>query len=604
MPDSTDARGAAAEPPAAQTMPPRLKDRGIQRAVLAERERLLRQARLRPQSLRHFKRPAERLFTRAERDRVTVLFGGLTRRHECLLRAGFDGLGCRTETVPTPTKLDFQTGREYGNNGQCNPAYFTVGALLKHLMRLRDERGLSAKEIVDRYVYLTAGACGPCRFGMYEAEYRLALHNAGFEGFRVVLFQQNGGMNQSAADAGLRFNLSFFLMLINSFLIGDLINAVAYHVRPYELDTGTTDAVLGRCVELCCQRLRDRSYDAIRGGALAWLLDKVTPVSGSDDAQKFLDQLYGDYYAAALRECASIIEDGIEVDYTRPKPIVKITGEFWAQTTEGDGNFNMFAFLEREGAEVLLDPLANWLSYILNQARNRVKDRRWLDDGIEPPSSWDLKRSWRLEKIYRGRIIKFALADWMIYREYERMRRAMGGTTHRLACQHELLRIAHPYYNSRSGGGEGHLEVAKNIYCNSRGLAHMVLSLKPFGCMPSTQSDGAQAAVLAHYPQMIYLPIETSGEGDVNAYSRTQMALGEAKSDCKAEFNQAVKRTGYSLEQIRNYVRLRRELRRPLQKIPKHDGVVGRAANFVLKVGKMMDGDSQWNLGRDRRIRE
>ena len=32
------------------------------------------------------------------------------------------------------------------------------------------------------------------------------------------------------------------------------------------------------------------------------------------------------------------------------------TGEFWAQTTEGDGNFNMFAFLEKGGAEVLVEP--------------------------------------------------------------------------------------------------------------------------------------------------------------------------------------------------------------------------------------------------------
>ena len=38
----------------------------------------------------------------------------------------------------------------------------------------------------------------------------------------------------------------------------------------------------------------------------------------------------------------------------------------------------------------------------------------------------------------------------------------------------------------------------------------MVLSLKPFGCMPSTQSDGVQAAVIAHFPDMIFLPIETS----------------------------------------------------------------------------------------------
>ena len=49
------------------------------------------------------------------------------------------------------------------------------------------------------------------------------------------------------------------------------------------------------------------------------------------------------------------------------KPIVKITGEFWAQTTEGDGNFNMFQFLEREGAQVLVEPIGTWIMYMIHQ---------------------------------------------------------------------------------------------------------------------------------------------------------------------------------------------------------------------------------------------
>ena len=72
----------------------------------------------------------------------------------------------------------------------------------------------------------------------------------------------------------------------------------------------------------------------------------------------------------------------------------------------------------------------------------------------------------------------------------------------------------------------------------------MVLALKPFGCMPSTQSDGAQSAVMSHYKDMIFLPVETSGEGDVNAHSRVQMALGEAKAKTKLEFKAALDSTG------------------------------------------------------------
>ncbi len=105
------------------------------------------------------------------------------------------------ENLAPPDLEAFQLGRQYGNVGQCNPAYFTVGNLIKYLQGL-EANGLSRKEIVDRYVFFTSGTCGPCRFGMYEAEYRFALKNAGFDGFRVLTFQQNDGLQGVVRRAG------------------------------------------------------------------------------------------------------------------------------------------------------------------------------------------------------------------------------------------------------------------------------------------------------------------------------------------------------------------------------------------------------------------
>ena len=126
-----------------------------------------------------------------------------------------------------------------------------------------------------------------------------------------------------------------------------------------------------------------------------------------------------------------------------------------------------------------------------------------------------------------------------------------------------MQRLGHPFYNSRAGGGEGHLEVAKNIYYSNKDLAHMVLSLKPFGCMPSTQSDGAQSAVVSNYKDMIYLPVETSGEGEINAHSRVQMALGEAKNKAKKEFAEALEKTGLTLDDCRAWVEAHPEIEAP-----------------------------------------
>lgn len=567
-----------------------LLSESIEATLQAERERMLKEAGIRVGPVQHFKRPVERNFTKAERGQVTIWFGGLTLRHEQLILAGLEGLGYKAGIIPTPAKPDFQAGKEYGNNGQCNPTYFTVGALVNHLKRMRDEEGIPLEKILSDHVFITAGACGPCRFGMYEAEYRLALRNSGFDGFRVLLFQQGGGLDQSAVEAGLEFNLNFFLSLLNAMFMGDVINEVAYQIRPYELEPGKTNEVFARCMDICQEALRKRNYDEIHGGVLAKMLSKVSPVKTPADAAKFLDQLKGTYYADVFEECRKLIDEEIEVDYLRPKPIVKVTGEFWAQTTEGDGNFRMFPFLECEGAEVLVEPVATWICYMLHQAGLHTQDRRGLrEDGTSIPK-WNLKELLADEMAYRKKMFTFNLAEKIILHEYNKLRKAIGGTTHELAPQMELTRVGHPYYNSRAGGGEGHLEVAKNIYYSSKDMAHMVLSLKPFGCMPSTQSDGAQAAVTSHFKDMIYIPIETSGEGDINAHSRVQMALGEAKLKCKEEFKRCVEQTGYTLEQIREFVDLpeNRGLRRPLQHVTHHKGVIGKAANFVLDVGEKM----------------
>jgi hypothetical protein len=124
----------------------------------------------------------------------------------------------------------------------------------------------------------------------------------------------------------------------------------------------------------------------------------------------------------------------------------------------------------------------------------------------------------------------------------------------------------------------------------------MVLALKPFGCMPSTQSDGAQSAVANHFKDMIFLPIETSGEGEINAHSRVQMALGEAKVKARMEFEKALESTGKRLEDIKSYVAEHPELRHLFYPLPQRDGITGVAATFVLHVNDLMNGKAR--LGR------
>jgi len=555
----------------------------VQKRLAEERARLEREAGVTKREMHHFKKPVENPFTREQRGHTTLLFGGLTWKHEKLVHGALEGLGYLAEAVPTPNVRAFQTGKEYGNNGQCNPTYFTVGNLVQYLQTL-EEQGLTKQEIIDRYVFFTAGACGPCRFGMYEAEYRLALRNAGFDGFRVLLFQQSGGLSQSDAEAGLEMNLDFFLGILNALNCGDVMNEVAYALRPYEVHPGQTDQVLDEMMDYLHEVFRKKQ---------PWQLgDSLAKYIGGfkDTAEyigKFVNQLKGEDYVPALNRCRDRFND-IEIDRLRVKPIVKITGEFWAQTTEGDGNFNMFNFLQREGAQVLVEPIGTWIMYMIHQVVQKYRDFKGLEEGAVMPPMWRLDKRVKIEWSFRNKVAKLKLAEAIFKSEYHKIVNALGGVAHHLADQYELQRIGHPFYNSRAGGGEGHLEVAKNIYYSNKDLAHMVLSVKPFGCMPSTQSDGAQSAVVSNFKDMIYLPIETSGEGEINAHSRVQMALGEAKNKAKKEFAEVLERTGLTLEDCRAFVEAHPETKRPLYQVPHTKGIVGQAANFVMHIAERM----------------
>lgn len=562
-------------------------EREIQRRVDEERRRLEVQHRDRERV--HFHRPIERPFTAAERDRVTILFGGLTWKHEWLIRSAFQSAGYKVELLPTPDVAGFQLGKEYGNNGQCNPTYFMVGHLIKYLQGL-EAKGVSRREIVDNYVFFTAGSCGPCRFGMYEAEYRLGVQNAGFDGFRILLFQQDDGINAASGEAGLKFTVDFGLGAFNAINFGDVLNDVCCQLRPYEVKGGETDRGFKDVMELLTAAIRDRRMFRVNDRAPAWLATRIMAnriaESVTHTTGKIVDHLWGKQTADALRAARERLEQ-IEVDRLRVKPLVKVTGEFFAQTTEGDGNFHMFQFLEREGAEIKVEPIANWIMYLLWQAKAHHKDRKWLD--VTKPQPWEVHNRALAELKFRQKQMFFGIGEALYAHLYRRVINGLGGIAHPLLDMQELAALAQPYYHRFARGGEGHLEVAKNIYYTVHKKAHMVLSLKPFGCMPSSQSDGVQSAVMNHFKDMIFLPIETSGEGEINAHSRVQMALGEAKAKAKLEFQQALESTGKRLEDIQAFVADHPELRRPFYKVPHRHGITGTAANFVLHVSDRMD---------------
>ena len=175
-------------------------------------------------------------FKKSQRGTTTIWVSGLTLAHDELVAASLTGIGYKVLALEAPNTDSLQYGKEFGNRGQCNPTYFTVGHLVKTLVHLRDVEGQDTADIIANNLFLTAGACGPCRFGTYVTEYRKALRDAGFDGFRVLLFQQQGGVKQATGDeVGLEINLKFAVALVQAIVAGDVLNLVGYLIRPYEV---------------------------------------------------------------------------------------------------------------------------------------------------------------------------------------------------------------------------------------------------------------------------------------------------------------------------------------------------------------------------------
>ncbi|GAC1536618.1 MAG: hypothetical protein NVS3B10_00650 [Polyangiales bacterium] len=483
-------------------------------------------------------------FTRREReDGITILVCGLTMAHDYFVEGALKGLGYDVMHIDVPDNDALRFGKEFGNRGQCNPTYFTVGNVVKFLSTLRD-KGMTSEEIVKKYVFLTAGACGPCRFGMYVTEYRKALRDAGFDGFRVMLFQQTGGFQQATGEeVGLQMNPAFFISLVKAILAGDVLNALGYRIRPYEVEAGATNRAL--------EQVKKNVYQA--------LVTKGSVFKALYSARKLLG--------------------AVKVNRLLAKPKVSIIGEFWAMTTEGDGNYQLQSFLEGEGAEDDIQLVSAWLLYTVWEGRNDIKERMLLRGSDNAKYGLHDADQEGVTAIAKKRAV-LSVADKAIRVVFHTFAWFAGLHGYHLPDMDEVAEISHKYYNNDLRGGEGHMEVGKLILNVVKTKAHMTLSVKPFGCMPSAGvSDGVQSLITELYPGTIFCPVETSGDGRVNFYSRVQMYLFKAKLAATEELERTFAMHGVTKEQVEAFMKKHPRFASPLYKPP--HAAAGSAADLV-----------------------
>jgi predicted nucleotide-binding protein (sugar kinase/HSP70/actin superfamily) len=488
-------------------------------------------------------------FKKSEKATITMLVGGLTVAQDFLIEAAVRRVGYNIIALDRPDNESLRLGKEFGNRAQCNPTYYTVGNLVKYLTILRDQKGLSTEDIIKNYVFFTAGSCGPCRFGMYATEYRKALRDAGFDGFRVMLFQEKGGIDQATGEeSGLDLSPKFFISIVKGLLIGDVINGLGYRVRPYELEPGATDKAVEDSKQIC--------YEAISNNKpLMPALYKV---------RKRMEQ--------------------VATDPLRVRPLVGITGEFWAMTTEGEGNYFMQRFLEQEGAEVKIQFVTEWLLYNIWEESADLVQKQFLRQHDHASGIEEKGRFGAFKKLNLLKLAELAVRGvWKTYST------TMGYYDYHLHSVLEGKETAANFYSSELRGGEGHMEVANTIKNFVDKRTNMTLSVKPFGCMPSSAiSDGVQSAVAERFPGTIFCAVETNGDGAVNFYSRIQMFLFKAQKNAEQEVESVLAETGLTMEQVREHIAKNPKFQDPLYFPKQRKKVACKTARLVYDVAEDM----------------
>jgi len=241
----------------------------------------------------------------------------------------------------------------------------------------------------------------------------------------------------------------------------------------------------------------------------------------------------------------------VKVDRTIVKPKVSIIGEFWAMTTEGDGNYGLQKFLEQEGAECDIQLVTAWILFMIWEQRWDTELRQGLrgEDksrkglvGVNAQKK--VAMLWAAEKVVRG-------AFWSLSQ-------LMGLHDYHLTDMQALSDVSKDFYNSHIRGGEAHMEVGKLILNVMKNKATMTLSVKPFGCMPSSSvSDGVQSLVTARHADAVFCAIETTGDGAVNVQSRVLMYLFKARQKAQQEYEALRQASGRSQEALETLARKR-----------------------------------------------
>lgn len=401
------------------------------------------------------------LFTDEMRKRHTILAPQMSPIHFQFLQEAFNVSGYNLEVLPSVDKPAVEEGLKYVNNDACFPSIIVVGQLIEALK--------SGKYDLNNTSVIITQTGGGCRATNYIGFLRKALKDAGFENIPVISLNFVG----MEKNPGFKITPGLLNKAFIGLVYGDLLQNVLLRVRPYEKIPGSANKLYEKWVTKC--------IESVKSGDLKLF-------------KKNVHQIVHDF-------------ENLEINNV-VKPKVGIVGEILVKY-HPTANNSIVDVLEKEGAEVILPNLIDFLLFILDHANEKYK---YLSGS-------------KIRQILQN----IGIAGLEFYRK--EMRKALEKSKRFISPKtlNELKELASPIVSLGNITGEGWYLTAEMVELLKEGISNIVC-IQPFACLPNhITGKGVIKALRELYKEANIVAVDYDpGASEVNQLNRIKLMLSVA----------------------------------------------------------------------------
>ncbi len=416
-------------------------------------------------------------FTQEMRDSgYTILVPQMSPIHFELLEPALRSEGLNVKMLQADTKAaDYKAkcksavdvGLKYVNNDACYPSLIVVGMMMEAL--------LSGEYDLNKTALVITQTGGGCRASNYIGFIRRALEKAGLQHIPVISLSVQG----LEKNSGFKITPGLAVKGMQALIYGDVFMRVLYHMRPYELEKGSADALHEKWVKICTEQLTKKGF-------------------GFRKFKKNLRNIVKEF-------------DALPIDESLVKPRVGIVGEILVKFLPSANNY-LVELLESEGAEAVMPDLLDFFLYSFYNS-NFKADYLGMS-----------KKSARISNL------------GIHFLEYLRKpaRKELEKSKHFTPPSHieELAKDASSIVSIGNQTGEGWFLTGEMLELIHVGVPNIVCA-QPFGCLPNhVVGKGVIKELRLRHPEANIVAVDYDpGASEVNQLNRIKLMLATANKN-------------------------------------------------------------------------